>query len=136
MTVHPEENRPLLVEVEVDIKTYDIDFLGIVNNTVYIRWLEDLRLLFLSEHLPVAEQLQKGYAPIVGRTEIDYKRPLRFGDTPVGRVWLSDTGQARWVLRFEFFARGKIIATAQQTCYCVGLESKRPIPLPAPLRLP
>jgi acyl-CoA thioesterase FadM len=35
--------RPLLVELPIVVKTYDIDFANIVHNRVYIRWLEDLR---------------------------------------------------------------------------------------------
>jgi len=36
--------RPFLIEVPLPVRTYDIDFAGIVSNIVYIRWLEDLRL--------------------------------------------------------------------------------------------
>ena len=31
-------------EQPLPIRTYDIDFAGIVSNIVFIRWLEDLRL--------------------------------------------------------------------------------------------
>ena len=34
--------KPLEVSLNLPIKTYDIDFAGIVSNIVYIRWLEDL----------------------------------------------------------------------------------------------
>ena len=30
-------------ELEIEIKTYDIDVAGRVNNIVYVRWIEDLR---------------------------------------------------------------------------------------------
>jgi acyl-CoA thioester hydrolase len=34
-------------EQPLPIRTYDIDFAGIVSNIVFIRWLEDLRLALL-----------------------------------------------------------------------------------------
>jgi len=36
--------RPLLVPLPLKAQTYDIDFAFHVNNQVYVRWLEDLRM--------------------------------------------------------------------------------------------
>jgi acyl-CoA thioester hydrolase len=41
------KQKPFEVALDLPIKTYDIDFAGIVSNIVYIRWLEDLRLKIL-----------------------------------------------------------------------------------------
>ena len=38
-------------EQPLPIRTYDIDFAGIVSNIVFIRWLEDLRLALLERLL-------------------------------------------------------------------------------------
>jgi acyl-CoA thioester hydrolase len=42
-------SQMMLVELELPIRTYDIDFAGIVSNIVYIRWLEDLRIQMLAQ---------------------------------------------------------------------------------------
>ena len=42
--------KPLEISLDLPIKTYDIDFAGIVSNIVYIRWLEDLRLKMFEHH--------------------------------------------------------------------------------------
>ena len=34
-------DKPLYVEKEFEVRTYDIDFASVVGNIVYIRWLED-----------------------------------------------------------------------------------------------
>ena len=39
--------RPLLVTLPHNVQTYDIDFANHVNNQVYVRWLEDLRMELL-----------------------------------------------------------------------------------------
>jgi acyl-CoA thioester hydrolase len=49
--------HPFEVEIPLPVRTYDIDFAGIVNNIVYIRWLEDLRLEMLARYFPLADQL-------------------------------------------------------------------------------
>jgi len=48
-----EGRKPLLVSLDIRVQTYDIDFAGHVNNQVYVRWLEDLRM----EMLGLVEQL-------------------------------------------------------------------------------
>ncbi len=53
------------------VATYDIDFAGVLNNGVYIRWLEDLRLLFADRVLPLSEADKRGIVPTISRTEID-----------------------------------------------------------------
>ena len=36
--------RPLLTEMGITVQPYDIDFAAHVNNVVYVRWIEDLRI--------------------------------------------------------------------------------------------
>ena len=44
-------------EQPLPIRTYDIDFAGIVSNIVFIRWLEDLRLALLDQTYPLIRAL-------------------------------------------------------------------------------
>ena len=44
-------------EQPLPIRTYDIDFAGIVSNIVFIRWLEDLRLGLLDQAYPLIRAL-------------------------------------------------------------------------------
>ena len=52
------------------VMTYDIDFAGVLNNGVYIRWLEDLRNIFAENVLPINEASTRGIVPALARTEI------------------------------------------------------------------
>ncbi|MBT4500790.1 MAG: hypothetical protein HOC74_23880 [Gemmatimonadetes bacterium] len=45
--------RTLEIEIELLVRTYDIDFAGVVSNIVYLRWLEDLRLAALEACYPL-----------------------------------------------------------------------------------
>ncbi len=118
------------------VATYDIDFAGVLNNGVYIRWLEDLRLLFAEQLLPLAEAAKRGIVPTISRTEIDYLAPVRFPDELEGRMGLVEHGRARFVLWGEFRsqARGIVTARARQTGVFVHLDTLRPAPLPEEFR--
>src|SRR5215470_9418798 len=67
-------------EQPLPIRTYDIDFAGIVSNIVFIRWLEDLRLGFLDRAYPLLRALAEDVAPILLSTRIDYRRPVTIAD--------------------------------------------------------
>jgi acyl-CoA thioester hydrolase len=114
------------------VMTYEIDFAGVVSNIVYIRWLEDLRNLFAEQAIPLGEMMQRGLAPALSRTEIDYLAPVRFPDVVDARMWLAETGRARFVLDAEFasMASGQVAARARQTGVFVSLTTGRPAPLP------
>jgi acyl-CoA thioester hydrolase len=129
----PALGRPLAVSAPIKVQGYDVDFAGIVSNIVYIRWLEDLRYLVLDTYLPLAGLLAEGMAPVLARTEIDYRRPIKHFDTVQGHMWLAELNGPRWVLAAEIHANGKRAAQARQTGVFVSTTTLRPVPLPAPL---
>ena len=66
---------------ESEVRDYECDLQGIVNNANYQHYLEHARHLFLKDRgLDFAEITARGIFLIVIRIEIDYKYPLRSGD--------------------------------------------------------
>ncbi|HET6821818.1 MAG TPA: thioesterase family protein [Anaerolineales bacterium] len=121
---------------EFRVMTYDIDFAGIVSNISYIRWLEDLRNLFAEQALSLGDALQRGIAPALMHTEIDYLSPVRFPDIVIGRMWLAEHGRSKWELAAEFESQraGQLVARARQVGVFVTLKTLRPIRLPEEYR--
>lgn len=126
-------HRPLEVELVIPVRTYDIDFAGIVSNIVYVRWLEDLRLKFLDEHWQLDKQIEQGYAPILVATEIQYKRPIKLVDQVIGRLWASGMGRLKWTVEAEILSNNEVAALATQKGAFVSLENGRPVPIAAEL---
>ena len=118
------------------VMTYDIDFAGIVSNISYIRWLEDLRNLFAEQALSIGEAFQRGIAPALMHTEIDYLASVRFPDRLTGRMWLAGQGRSKWILaaEFESQATNGLVARAKQTGVFVALDTLRPVCLPEEYR--
>ncbi len=124
-----------LIELQFTVKTYDVDFAGIVHNMVYIRWLEDMRFKFLADAMPVETLLAVGISPILVKTTIEYKWPVRMGDRPVGRMWISEAERTRWTVRGQVWLGDQVAADATQVGYFANLATLRPIRIPEPLRL-
>lgn len=115
------------------IRTYDIDFAGIVSNIVYIRWLEDLRLLILDAYLPLQEQIAQGRVPVLAETNIKYRRPLRLFDNAVAYMWVAAVGGVRWTLQAEIVLNGEMMTTATQIVAFIDTQTMRPVPPPGDL---
>jgi acyl-CoA thioester hydrolase len=121
-------------EQPLPIRTYDIDFAGIVSNIVFIRWLEDLRLGLLEQAYPLAQALADDIAPILLATRISYRRPVRIGDALLGRMRVAGLSRVRWRLAAEFTVNGVVHAEADQEELFMRLSTRRPIAIPEPIR--
>lgn len=126
-----DNNRLLLNSLEIEPKTYDIDFVGHVNNIVYVRWLEDLRIKWLESYYPIAEEDEEGITPILLRTEIDYINQIKLQNIPViGHVWVETMERVRFTLGFEFTYNGKVMAQAKQFGIWYNMQRQKPIRIP------
>ncbi len=125
-----DTNRVMEVEMPIPVHGYDVDFMGIVNNTVYVKWLEDLRMAILDKYFPLQDMLKDGNSPILAETKVQYKYPVTFDSHLIGkcRIWL--TGRSRWQAEHEISGDGRIYATAQQSGYYFNIERKRPVAFP------
>src|SRR5260221_6198645 len=134
MRCFPAMSDRRIVERELPIRTYDIDFAGIVSNIVYVRWLEDLRLAMMAEAYPIARALAEDVAPILLETRIAYERPVTIHDALQGRMWVTWMGPVKWHLAAEFVVGDEVRARAEQVGLFIRLSTRRPIAPPLPLR--
>ena len=130
----PPAGKPF-VELKFPPRTYDIDFAGVVNNIVYIRWLEDLRLALMADVYPVDRALREDAAPILLSTNIEYVKPVTIQDQAlVGRMWVPKMERIRWHVAAEFSVGDAVHARAEQVGLFIKLSTRKPIAPPAPLR--
>lgn len=123
----------LKISFNLDIYTYQIDFVGHVNNAVYIQWMEIGRTKLLEAvGLPVHQVAKQGFVPVLVHTDITYKFPLYLGDTAHLDLWLSELKHASAVMRFCFYnGKGTLAAEAQQKGLFLDQKTKRPRKLQA-----
>jgi acyl-CoA thioester hydrolase len=130
----PLAMQPFEVEIHLPVRTYDIDFAGVVSNIVYVRWLEDLRLEMLARYFPLDEQLKDGIVPIIVQTKIDYKQSIKLADKPSGKMWIKTLETLKWTVNAEIVVNDKIAALGEQVGIFVDLHHKRPVRMPKSLK--
>jgi acyl-CoA thioester hydrolase len=92
----------------------DIDALGHVNNSVWVRWIQDMATAHwearaLPEHIAA-------YVWVVVRHEIDFLGNIAAGQSVEGRTWVAEAPRgATFDRHVTFEANGKIIVRAKTT---------------------
>ena len=110
-----------------EIKTYDIDVAGHVNNAVYVQWIEDLRTKLFNEHFDLPGLMEKNLYPVVTSTDIQYKKFLKLFDKPIGVIKLESFNHGIFTLDIEINIVGKIAITAKQKCVLFDLSKLKMI---------
>lgn len=107
-------------ELEMEVRDYELDSEGIVNNANYLHYLEHTRHSFCAANgLSFAEMQAKGLVPVLNKVEIEYKTPLRSGDRFVSKLWLERKG-VRFIFHQDIFkSTGELSVTAVVSCVCL-----------------
>lgn len=124
------EKRRFLIEMDIKVRTYDIDSAGHVSNIVYLRWMEDMRLEVLERYFPLKPLIDKGYQPIIASTFIEYKRPVKLFDKPRGSMWLSEIGLASYKFEGQVHLGEQLATHARHTGAFIDIKTGKPRRLP------
>ena len=121
-------------EMIVSVLPEDIDQQNHVNNTVYLRWVQEVATAHWRAVATADAQENIGW--VVLRHEIDYKTPACVGDEIVLRTWVGKSTR----LTFERFTEirrsgdDQLLSNAR-TLWCpIDAQTARPVRVPAEVR--
>jgi len=118
------------VSHEFEVKSYEVDFAGIVSNQVYLRWSEDLRTKLLDQFVSILDLFKTGKVPVLAHTGVDYKYPARLKDTVTGKMWVEELNGPKWSLRGEFWIGERMCAKVFHSGVWVDAKTFRPTRAP------
>lgn len=114
-------------EMVIPVLPGDIDEQNHVNNTVYLRWIQDVATAHW--RAVASPKAQESIGWVVLRHEIDYKGPATLGDEMVLRTWVGKATR----LTFERFTEirrnsdGRLLSEAR-TLWCpIDAQTGRPV---------
>ncbi|MSR81999.1 MAG: acyl-CoA thioesterase [Candidatus Latescibacteria bacterium] len=114
-------------ELELGVRDYECDLQGVVNNAVYLNYLEHTRHEYLkSLGLDFAGLHQQGWDLVLTRCELDYRSPLRSGDRFVVRLRLERESRLRFAFLQEIYRLPDQRLVLQAKAIGTGLIQGRP----------
>ena len=114
-------------EMIIPVLPGDIDEQNHVNNTVYLRWIQDVATAHW--RAVASPKAQETIGWVVLRHEIDYKGPATLGDEMVLRTWVGKATR----LTFERFTeirrnRDDRLLSEARTLWCpIDAQTGRPV---------
>lgn len=118
-------------EIEVAVRTYELDMLGHVNNAVYLNWLEQGRLSAMEGAGYAVRTLSQDWLTNIVRAEVDFRRPVHYGDAVIVTTGLERVGTSSFTLASEILRLPDREVVAEAKAVLVWLdETGRPKPLP------
>lgn len=116
------------------VEARDIDRQNHVNNTVYVRWIQEVATAHWEEHAPAAARDAMGW--VVLRHEIDYKMPACLGDEIILRTWVGQATRVTFERFVEVLRQSdrKLFASARTLWVPINPETGKPTRVPPEVR--
>jgi acyl-CoA thioester hydrolase len=106
------------------VRFRDLDTLGHVNNAVYLTYLEQARVAFLSPHDADYTQM------ILARCEIDFRAQVSMGEVVEISVWPTRVGNKSFELAYEMRVGDRLVAEAKTVLVAFDYERGESQPVP------
>jgi acyl-CoA thioester hydrolase len=116
----------------LQVRSYEVDFYGHVNNAVYLNYLEYARMKSLEDTgRSFREYMKEDVFIVIARIDIQYKGSAYMGDWLEVETSIKRVGNTSLVLQQDIVnvTQQKRIVEAEVTCVFVNRE-QRPIPIP------
>ena len=110
---------------DVAIAPEDIDLMGHVNNSVYLRWVQDAVVEYWQKVAP-AEAVAR-HLWVALKHEITYRRPTFLDDVVVAEVLAEKVDGARAMFSTVVRRGEEVLAEIKSSWCCLDAASKRPV---------
>ncbi|NBC26497.1 MAG: YbgC/FadM family acyl-CoA thioesterase [Bacteroidetes bacterium] len=115
-------------EIEMDVRDYELDTQGLVNNSVYQQYLEHARHQLLKKlGLNFNEMHNNGVDAVVHKAELVYKKPLMGDDSFVVRSSIRQSGNVRFLFDQDIYRRPDETLMLTGVVTTVFMSGGRPI---------
>lgn len=126
---------PRVFVTDLPVRSYEVDFAGVVNNAVFVNYLEHGRMEILREiEAPWEDWEREGLTLVIRRLELDYLAPARLLDRLRVETWVEALGRTSIRLGQRVVREdGARLLEARVIGVFVGPDL-RPLPLPRELK--
>lgn len=106
----------------------ELDVLAHVNNAVYLRWFENLRISYFRTY---GDEMERGTRPkiVLRNIGLDFKAEVKLGDDYILTGRTVELRNSSFTMQYGVYVRGTLTTTGHAVIVCLSPENKK-IPLP------
>ena len=123
-------------EMSMPIRWGDMDAFGHVNNTVYFRYMEQVRISWF-EHLGLVGSPDDGQGPVIVNASMEFLRQLHYPGDVIGKMSVGKPGRSSFDTGFELVRADDphtVYARGAARCVWIDYAAGKSVPLPDRLR--
>ena len=135
MRLQIPQNKKLVFQMQIPIRWGDMDAMGHVNNTVYFRYIETIRIEWLSSMGYPPNPLGQG--PVIVNAFCNFYKQLEYPGDILAKMYVSDPARATfetWCTLEPTSDLGQIYAEGGGTTCWVDFSLKKARDVPAKLK--
>jgi len=104
MPNQPQDHH-LPVQKDQDILWGDMDEFGHINNTVYFRYFEDIRMIYFEKVGIMEYKQQHNIGPILANTQCQFRLPLTYPDTITISTSTGKIEGKRFMMEYKVYSQ-------------------------------
>ncbi len=125
----------LVVSLEVPVAWGEQDLFGHVNNIVYFRYFESVRMHYLAGIGVLRSHQENGRGVILASTTCDFKKPVTWPQQLTVRTGISSVGNTSFTLEYLITdAAGDVVATGSSVQVMYDYVAGKKIRVPDEVR--
>ena len=111
---------------DVAVRWSDMDTFGHVNNARILTLYEEARvaMFFVGARAHGLTSFEEGI--VIARHEVDYLRPVDYGDPVRIEMWISDLRAAAFTVAYELYDGDVLASRAKSVCVPYNLQGGHP----------
>jgi YbgC/YbaW family acyl-CoA thioester hydrolase len=122
--------------VHLPVRLDEIDYLGIVHSSNYLKYMEHARVKLLEQQgVDLLTWVKRGVRAVVANDTVNYRQPATYGDVLAITCSVGELGESAAKLRYSIVERrtGREILQATTTMVSIDPAGK-PTPIPLEVR--
>lgn len=123
------------VVIEQDVSWSDMDAYQHVNNAVYFRYFEDVRIAYFEKAGINTHMERTNQGPILASTRCDFRAPLRFPDRIRIATDVTETRDNRFTMKYIVYSEkmDKVVAEGEALVVYYNYDLRRSCQVPEPI---
>lgn len=125
----------LPIGLDITVAWGEQDLFGHVNNIVYFRWFESVRMHFLARIGVLRSHAEQGVGVILASTTCDFKRPVHWPATLHIRTGAVHVGTTSFTLAYRLTnTAGDLVAEGTSVLVMYDYTRGHKVPIPGAIR--